>query len=54
MSHRNAPVQVKVLSEKVTRFGKECLIKTEADHPATTNHLLARTAGSGEGSEGEA
>lgn len=24
-------------------FGKECLIKTEADHPAVANHLPVRT-----------
>lgn len=24
-------------------FGKECLIKTEADHPAIANHLPVRT-----------
>lgn len=35
--------ELKSYLKRSLEFGKECLIKTEADHPAIASHLLVRT-----------
>lgn len=35
--------ELKSYLKRSLEFGKECLIKTEADHPAIANHLPVRT-----------
>lgn len=36
-------LELKSYLKRSPDFGKECLVRTEADHPAITNHLPART-----------
>lgn len=35
--------ELKSYLKRSPEFGKECLIKTEADHPAIATHLPVRT-----------
>lgn len=46
--------ELKSYLRRSQEFGKECLIKTEADHPVITNYLQVRTQlGVGEDSKVE-